>query len=375
MAEEILNIQHPVEEVNEQKQQDEKCKLYKLYFDKWLAGSESDDASIESYNDQTQILESSRITTKTAQKSVETLLSVGDVSVFEREDIYLIKGDPKSGKSTLCKVIIASTILGECCSIKAEQTDLKVAYIDTEQKFADTQGMLNYVRKQTDGKVSNDYIDAHFHLFYLRKRDYTQLKRDLLRIIIDYRPDIIICDGIADFVRSVNDEEASREIILFELRIVEEFNCAIIDLIHENKSRDDHNPKGHLGQHGKQKSAIIIGTTKKGDIIKASCDASRHRTMPDLFLMYNEDGMICDGTESYKSLQKAEQTKTVYLKIAQDIIKESGPISRTELSKKMAEKTGKSPQWMATTITQLNGNGINIIDNIVQLVQINDKET
>ena len=347
---------------------------YEIYVNKFINSVK--DATEESYDEQTEVLNSSRITTKTELKPVQTLLSIGDVSVIERGDIYGIKGKPKSGKTSANKALIGAALLGECCGVKARKPDLKVAYLDTEQKPQDTQGILNYVRKMA-GDNADDYIDNHFQLFSLRKRDYSTLTKDLLRIIIDYRPDIIIADGIADFVRSFNDEEASKAIILLELRIVDEFDCAIINLIHENKAYDDHNAKGHTGQLLTQKAAVMMEAKKEGQIIKVTCSESRHKSMPDWFLMYDEDNMLCDATEPYKARKKAkaEKSNAQYLKVIKDILKETGePFNRTDLSKKMAEKTGKSPQWMASVITSLIGKGIYLVDNMVQTTPPKEQE-
>lgn len=347
---------------------------YEIYVNKFINSAK--DATEESYDEQTEVLNSSRITTKTELKPVQTLLSIGGVSVIERGDIYGIKGKPKSGKTSANKALIGAALLGECCGVKAEKPDLKVAYLDTEQKPQDTQGILNYVRKMAGDNV-DDYIDNYFQLFALRKRDYSTLTKDLLRIIIDYRPDIIIADGIADFVRSFNDEEASKAIILLELRIVDEFDCAIISLIHENKAYDDHNAKGHTGQLLTQKAAIMMEAKKEGEIIKVTCSESRHKSMPDWFLMYDENDMLCDATEPYKAHKKAkaEKSNAQYLKVIQDILKETGePLNRTDLSKKMAEKTGKSPQWMASVITSLVGKGIYLVKNMVQTTAPKEQE-
>ena len=349
-------------------------KQFEVYVDKFI--NSANETGTETYDEQTAVLEESRITTKTLLKPVETLLSIGGVSVIERGDIYGIKGKSKSGKTSANKALIGAALLGECCSVKAGMPDLKVAYLDTEQKPQDTQGILNYVRKMA-GDDADDYIDNHFHLFSLRKRDYSTLTKDLLRIIIDYRPDIIIADGIADFVRSFNDEEVSKAIILFELRLVDEFDCAIINLIHENKAYDDHNAKGHLGQLLTQKAAIVMETRKEGEIIKVTCSESRHKSMPDWYLMYDENDVLCDATEPYKAHKKAksEKTNAQYLKVAKEVLKEAGkPINRTELSKKMAEKTGKSQQWMATVITSLIGKGLYLDGNMVQTEELKEQE-
>lgn len=75
-------------------------------------------------------------------------------------------------------------------------------------------------------------------------------------------------------------------------------------------------------------------------------------------------------------MEKTKKAAINYLKVAKEIITEAGcPISRTELSKKMAEKTGNSPAWMATNITKLNGNGLYIVNNMVQLIAPEEPET
>ena len=338
--------------------------LYNLYLNKFkLDGKDPEE---ESYEDQTEAIEQARITTKTKLNPPETLLSIGDVSFIERGDIYEIKGDPKTGKTSAIKALIGAILFGECCGIKAKEKNLKVAHMDTEQKPEDTQGILNYVQKIA-GEDADEHIDSSFGLYALRMRDHTTLGRDLLHIVVNKRPDIIILDGIADFVNSFNDEIESKAIILLLLRIVHEFKCAIICLIHENKSRDDHNSKGHTGQLLTQKCAIELETTISNNIIKVHCTKARHKSIPDLYLMYDENDMLCDATEPYKERTHTELVETKYLKVAQDILNEKGSIKRSELSKLMAEKTGKKPNWMATQITTLKGKGLYLVGDMVQL--------
>ena len=337
---------------------------YHHYLNKFkLDGKE---AGEESYEDQTEALEESRITTKTILDPPRTLLSKDEVSLIERGDIYVIKGDPKTGKTSAVKALTGASLFGQCCGIEAKEKRLKVAYMDTEQKPEDTQGILNYL-KQNAGEVSDDYIDTNFALYALRMRDHTTLGKDLLRIVNDEHPDIIIIDGIADFVNSFNDEIASKAIVLLLLRIVHEFKCAIICLIHENKARDDHNAKGHTGQLLAQKCAIEMRTKIENGIIQVVCTKARHKYVPDWYLTYDKNDMLCDATEPFKAMKVAETKDKEYLNVAQSIINEVGPINRTELSKKMSEKTGRSLNWMATQITKLNGKGLYLVGDTVQI--------
>lgn len=338
---------------------------FNIYSDKY--GLSKKDEDPESYDEQTVAIKESLITTKTQLKSVEIFLSIGGVNIIESGDIYGVKGKPKSGKTSANKAMIVAALTGEFCGIKAKKEGLKIVYIDTEQKPSDTQQILKNLVYQA-GDVPNDYIDSHFHLLAFRKRDYTTLANDLLRVVIDYRPDIIIADGIADFVSSFNDEVASKDIILLELRIVEDFDCAIINLIHENKAYDDHNPKGHLGQLLAQKCAMMMETTNQGEIIKVKCTEKRHKLMPDWYLMYNEQGMLVDAQESYSNVQSEKKSKDASkvdaerVSLAHSIIKEAEtPINRAELSKRMAEKSGYSRSTMSSFITSQIGKTLYII--------------
>lgn len=360
----------PTVEELEEKETQNRLEYSRAEYDAYAAkyGIEKENSSNETFEEQTAVLKEARITTKSHLKAPSIFLSIGGISFIESGDIFVIKGKPKTGKTTVCKVMSTAALKGECCGIKAEKENLIVAYIDTEQKALDTQGILKYVQ-QIGGEGFNEYIDRNFFIFSLRKRDYTTLISDLLRIVIAFRPDIIIVDGIADFVRSFNDEEASRMAILQQLRIVEDFNCAIINLIHENKATEDHNPKGHLGQLLSQKDSIMMETKKDGGVIKVSCTASRHAPIPNLYLTYDEQGMIRDASATYNAAmhEKKQSLKNKYKKIAQDIISEAGgQIKRAELSKKMEAKTGKSRPYMSDLITQMLGKDLFLVNDMVQ---------
>ena len=359
-GEEDVNLQNSQEKTNSDEE-------YRIYLAKYDLNDLSSHG--ESMDEQKRILSDSIITTKTKLKPVETLLSVGGVSIIERNDIYGTKGDPKSGKTTFNSVLITAALNGSFCNVEASTKNLKIIYLDTEQKPQDTHRILNRVKTMC-GDLSDDYIDNHFRIVTLRKRNYTTLTHDLLRLVTDFRPDLIIADGIADFVDSINNEETSNLLIHRMLCIVEDFNCAIINMIHENKAYGDHNAKGHTGQILTQKAAAIFETQKtSGDIIKVKCTESRHKSMPDIFLMYDEQGFICDAREAYAIAKKEAASKKTaeYEAMAIAIIKEvGGRIKRADLATKMAEKSGKDRTWMSTQITNLLGKKLFEVNGMVQ---------
>lgn len=192
---------------------------------------------------------------------------------------YLVKGKIKSGKSSLLKAFMCAIIAGQWNRVKSFLKNGKILYFDTEQKPQDCQSILTYCKTMTG--CSDEYLDEHVMLFSVRKRERSLLMDDLAMQVSDWKPDLIIVDGLADCVRSFNDEVECSEFVHRLLCIVEDNDCALIGLIHENKASDDFNPKGHLGSLSQQKAAMIFETRKVGDIIKVTTSAARHKSMPD----------------------------------------------------------------------------------------------
>lgn len=308
----------------------------------------------------------------------KTILSVDDVSVIEAGDMYLIKGKPKSGKSSVLKAFICAIVLGQWGRVKAFIKNLKILYIDTEQKPQDCQSILLYVKQMTG--CSDEYLDEHIVLFSVRKRERNLLTDDLAFLVNIWKPNLIILDGAADFVNSFNDEVECTTFVHRLLCIVEENECALIGLIHENKAADDFNAKGHLGSQFQQKSALIIEAIATGDLIKVTSSAARHKSMPDWYLTYDEDGMLQDGSELFSNLissrtqnlreaNKAKSEKMIKerVELAHSIIRSNnGRISRAELTESMAEQLGRDRSTISSFISSQLGKTVFLVDDKIQ---------
>ena len=92
--------------------------------------------------------------------------------------------------------------------------------------------------------------------------------------------------------------------------------------------------------------------------------------MPDWYLMYDDEGMLVDAQEPYRIIQSqkksndASKVEAERVSLAQSIIKEAEtPITRAELSKRMADKTGLDRSTMSSFITSQIGKNLFIIGN------------
>ena len=314
----------------------------------------------------------------------KTILAVDGVSTIEAGDMYLIKGKPKSGKSSIIKAFICAIALGYWGCVKAAIKGMKILYIDTEQKPQDCQAVLTYVKDVTG--VSDEYLDDHIMLYSVRKRERNLLADDLALLVCHWKPQLIIVDGSADFVNSFNDEVECSELIHRFLCIVEENDCALVSLIHENKAADDLNAKGHLGSLLVQKSALVIEARKAGDLIKVCCSEARHKSMPDWYLTYDENGMLQDGSELFAELnanrsqnlreanrEKSEKLTKERVEMAHTIIRSAnGRISRGDLTARMTEQLGRDRSTVSSFISSQIGKTLFLVNNMIQMTSETD---
>lgn len=304
-----------------------------------------------------------RITTKTEVPELEPIIKVSykdeekddhkeiEVGIFNKRDIHGVKAKQKQGKTTVLKVLLAVLLLGKMFRLTSCLNNPKIFWLDTEQQPTDVKQILTDIGKMTG--LPDSEIDEHVHLYQLRTRTYKTLLRELTVNIKTYRPDVVFIDGVVEFVQSFNDEIMSHDLIKEQKNLAADCNCAIINVLHENKSDDDENMRGHLGSMLSQAASTVIQCVKsKTGIITAKNSEARHAPMPEWSVRYDDDGCIIDADEQAqieklkksmdkKKLQEAEKTKRERKRIeaaVQIVRNNDGSISRGELKKKLMAK-------------------------------------
>ena len=313
-----------------------------------------------------QLLQGFRITTKTEVKPEAYALSVDGTGFFALGDIHGLKGKQKSGKSAVLKVCAAALLKGQQFRVKSELTEPVVLYLDTEQQAADTKLVIDEVKRMTD--VADDYIDSHLHVFTLRRFSYDTLLDDTRLLIDEIRPQVVFIDGLVEYVASFNDEVLSRQLIHDLLLLCEEYRCAIVNVLHENKAADDENMRGHLGTVLSQKAGTVLQCKKvKTGIINVTCPDARHGTMPAWNISFDGNGHLVDADARLREEQKAvREQKEAKKKAAKElelqtrlelavrfIAENGGSILRGELLKKMAERMGRDRTTVGRYLKEL----------------------
>lgn len=257
-----------------------------------------------------QVLRETRIRTDTDVPPEEYALEVDGKGIFALRDIHAIKAKQKAGKTTALKVMMAALLQGEKFRLKSLLEMPRIVFFDTEQSRTDTKLILEDVAQMTG--LPSEVIDAQVSLHSLRRIDQEQLLPLLEVALEDEKPQVVMLDGIVEFVASFNDETESKQLIKELLKLSDQHNCAIVCILHTNKADEDHNMRGHLGTMLAQKSATVLECVKEkgSSVITVKCSEARHEEMPEWSISFDAEGHIVDADEQRRQLleqRKAEQ--------------------------------------------------------------------
>jgi uncharacterized membrane protein len=305
-----------------------------------------------------------RVTTDTEVAPEEPALSVDGVGLFALNDIHAVKAKQKHGKTTMLKVCAAALLAGQMFRVKSELENPSVLWLDTEQKSTDVKLIVTSIQQMTG--LDDNYINSHLYVYALRSRNYDELFKDMTALVEQIKPSVVILDGIVEFVESFNDEGASKSLIHDLLITSEQQHCAVICVLHTNKSEDDHNMRGHLGTMLAQKAGTVLECKKQGKIINISCSESRHEEMPQWNICYNKEGQIVDGDEQYKlwdeqrklrqqqkrkeESERKQKERLDYTLLA--IRNNGGQMQRKQLTEILINKFGLSRPTISSIISQ-----------------------
>lgn len=294
-----------------------------------------------------------RIKSDTDVPDEECVFIVGGVGCMPLGDLSAVKAEPKNGKTTAIKKIVATVLKGDLGQLSSDLRNPLIMWVDTEQKTSDAKLIIEDVKKMTG--LSYKFLDKHLMVFALRKIDCTSMLEQLKAAIKGFQPHVVVIDGIAEFVNSVNDEVEAKKLIHNLMVSSETYHCAIICVLHENRS-GNRDMKGHLGAHLTQKVAVVVGCKKSGDTITVRCTDSRHQSTPEWSIRFDEQGNIVDAddytpikfntrpsSQPNKKQQADAQKRQERIDFCLNIIQEKGgSIAKKELCELLQKEKGMS---------------------------------
>lgn len=211
----------------------------------------------------------------------DTVLSFGGQVVSTRKNIFGITGKAKVGKSFLMTLIIGAVVkkgeTGVLASYLPKGKD-KILYIDTEQSDYHVSLVIRRIKKiAEENRIDN-------LLMYAFDSVPTQSRFDYTEFLIMNTDDIglVIIDGIADLVKSVNDEIIACDMADTLRRWATVKDVAIGYVLHQNPS-DNSKMRGHLGTvlMNKSETVIQISSSKENESVKLVETTQTRNRKPD----------------------------------------------------------------------------------------------
>ena len=201
-----------------------------------------------------------------ASKSV---VAVNGVPIGTQDNLFCITGGEGTGKSNYIAAILAGTLGTE--RLDAEQTlglevtpnpkGLAVLHYDTEQSEAQLHKNLG----NTLRRASLTAVPEFYHSLYLAslsRKDRLKLIRESMDLFHHKHGGIhlVVIDGIADLIRSANDETESIAIVDELYRLAGIYNTCIICVLHFVPNGIK--LRGHIGSELQRKAAGILSIEK-----------------------------------------------------------------------------------------------------------------
>jgi len=231
------------------------------------------------FNNIEAILRDSEIHPFMKLPETQEILNIGGKLFGTRGNFSCIVG-PKKSRKTYLTSLIEAICLNENLSngtFKSFIEDTTILHFDLEQS-------KYHVQKNSKRIYTlNDKTEPmrNYRVFSLRENSIKE-RIGVIEKALSLIPNIslVVIDGIADLVTSVNDEEQCSEIIQKLMSWSSMNKIHILTVIHDTKSNRD--PKGHLGSLITQKAETVLSVIndKKNNITSVSPYCSRNLDIP-----------------------------------------------------------------------------------------------
>lgn len=254
------------------------------------------------------------ITSKTEAKEIEPLITIGESIFSIRGGLSMITGLPKGGKTTVTKIMIETAFMDgiyngyDCLNIRTMyQPDKSIIYVNTEMTDADMVKFRNQVCKH----LQVDTMPETFHIFHLLTVSPSR-RMQLIEKAVEQagNANLLIIDGYADLVASVNEEKECNDVVQRLQNIAQKHNIGIVGVIHEN--RGNQNTRGHIGQQLERKcvSSISVKKIREKKLFEIKSNMSRHsEDFEAIHYHYNSEGRLQLISEALKEVVKYDKKK------------------------------------------------------------------
>ncbi len=314
-----------------------------------------------------------RVTKEKDIPQPEPTIKIAGASIASPGNITGISAAAKAGKTAFKNVVIAGAISKdglidgfESLEIIPNAAGKAVIDFDTEQSEADQQTNLNAVLRRANIHSTPDYYRS-YNVRQLKLEDYQSVTSDICQLSSEAFKGVhlIVIDGGADYIASVNDEAAAYNIVQYFTHLSIKYDCPVIIIVHQNPGSDKE--RGHFGSEIQRKCYGLLSITKEGDVSTLQPKIMRRAgngDVPFINYQYCKDKGYHVQVESLNNdVAKDVKNRERIKEIASQVFSPPAALKHKDAVSKIMDATNKGLSTSKTMLGNMEGFGYVIRGN------------
>lgn len=191
------------------------------------------------------------------------ILSIEGVALGTEGNISTVVGEAKSKKTFFSTGLVGGLLNRNQQRVLGSdpRPETTVLWVDTEQ--SQTHVQLTARRIHFLAGLSAEANDDHFRMLALREIEPKLRTKMLFDAIAEWKPRLVVIDGISDLLYNTNDLEESEALVTTLMRTSSRLKNHILVVLHTNPNSDK--ARGHIGSALQRKSESVIYVRKVGE--------------------------------------------------------------------------------------------------------------
>lgn len=298
----------------------------------------------------------------------DPVIKIGEATISTEESLTTISGGVKSGKSALCSVLLAGALVDESehydgfesVYIKPNVNNHAVIHVDTEQPLHKQFKNVKHAILDRVGLSTEPDFFLSYNIRHMNIREKIDFVKDLFEFAMERFGGIhiVVIDGIADFIHSVNDEIECNELVDNFEKLSIKYKAPILCILHLNPGTNKE--RGHLGSQLQRKSESVLVVTKAKEIVYCEPKVLRNADITDVPIIgyaYDKDKHRHCFTGYAEKDDYDIRNKIDYEGIAEEAFTKN-PIPYNEAVANIERITGKANSTAKRYIAEMVSKGI-----------------
>ncbi len=292
------------------------------------------------------------------------VLSLDGMTICSEGNISTIVGEAKSKKTFLCSALVAGflhrykkPVLGS-----DPHPDEMVLWVDTEQSRSHVQQLNKRILDLS--KWDNFCNHKYLRMLALREIEPKLRSKMLFEAIEEWKPRLVVIDGISDLLYNTNDLEESESLVTMLMRTSSRLKNHILVVLHTNPNSDK--ARGHIGSALQRKSESVIYVRKMGDCSIVEPQFCRNEPFDRFAFRINAEGM----PETCPMPEVVNTNNSQYMNIITELMLEmNGCCPREILTTKLCQRLECSKRAASMRILRALRDGV-----IMERTYLKDKK-